>query len=80
MASKIVHIGSETNNLEEQPRPEGRPKRKKQVTMRLSGEVIDYFKGLSEETRIPYQSLINLYLMDCVENERKPNFEWKNGS
>ena len=76
MESKIVRLGSEADKLEEQPRLRVRAKRKKQVTMRLSGEVIDYFKALSEETNIPYQSLINLYLRDCVKHHRKPDLNW----
>jgi len=32
---------------------------KKQVTLRIGQDVIDYFKGLSEKTGVPYQSLIN---------------------
>ncbi len=43
-------------------------KLKKQVTIRLEGDVVDYFKELSEETEIPYQTLINLYLKDCVKS------------
>src|SRR5437867_8126733 len=39
---------------------------KKQVTIRLGVDVISYFKGLAEETGIPYQQLINLYLRDCL--------------
>ncbi len=49
---------------------------KKQVTIRLEDEVISYFKKLAEETGIPYQSLINLYLQDCVKMQRKPSLEW----
>ena len=52
-------------------------KLKKQVTIRLSEDGIAYFKSLGEETGIPYQSLINLYLRDCVANHRKPSMEWK---
>jgi len=37
---------------------------KKQVTIRLDEESIAYFKSLSDEVGIPYQSLINLYLRD----------------
>ena len=48
---------------------------KKQVTIRLEDEVINYFKKLAEETGIPYQSLINLYLQDCVKMQRKPSLE-----
>lgn len=51
-------------------------KLKKQVTIRLEEEVVDYFKGISEETGIPYQSLINLYLQDCVRSHKKPSLEW----
>lgn len=44
---------------------------KKQITIRLDTETIDYFKGLSEDTDIPYQTLINLYLQDCVRKKKK---------
>ena len=44
---------------------------KKQITINLSEEVLDYFKMLSEETSVPYQTLINFYLIDCVKNKRK---------
>jgi uncharacterized protein (DUF4415 family) len=49
---------------------------KKQVTMRLGTDVIDYFKQLAAETGIPYQNLINLYLRDCVVSEKKPVLTW----
>jgi uncharacterized protein (DUF4415 family) len=49
---------------------------KKQVTIRLGEDVIDYFKGLAEETGIPYQNLINLYLRDCVRQGRKLSLDW----
>lgn len=50
---------------------------KRQVTIRMSDDVISYFKELAEETGIPYQSLINLYLRDCMANDRKPDLKWK---
>ena len=50
---------------------------KKQITIRLDGEAIDYFKSISEEVGIPYQSLINLYLRDCAVSHRKLNLNWK---
>lgn len=53
-------------------------KLKKQVTIRLEEDVVDYFKELSEETTIPYQTLINLYLKDCVRSQRKLSLEWVN--
>ncbi|MEM6483634.1 MAG: BrnA antitoxin family protein [Pseudomonadota bacterium] len=51
-------------------------KLKRPVTIRLGDDVIGYFKGLSEETNIPYQSLINLYLRDCMATNRKPDMSW----
>ena len=44
---------------------------KKQVTIRMGTDIIEYFKQLSEETGIPYQNLINLYLRDCVQSKKK---------
>ncbi len=52
-------------------------KLKRQVTIRLGEDVIDYFKAMSEETGIPYQSLINLYLRDCMEQGRKLEMDWR---
>ncbi len=49
---------------------------KKQVTLRIGEDVIAYFKEMSVETGIPYQSLINLYLQDCVTSGRKLKMEW----
>jgi len=49
---------------------------KKQVTIRMGVDIIDYFKEMSEETGVPYQNLINLYLRDCVQSEKKLQMEW----
>ena len=51
-------------------------KLKKSVTMRLSEDVIGYFKAMAEEAGVPYQSLINLYLRDCVARHRKLDISW----
>ncbi|HRH16921.1 MAG TPA: BrnA antitoxin family protein [Aquabacterium sp.] len=51
-------------------------KLKKPVTMRLSEDVVEYFKGMAEEAGIPYQSLINLYLRDCLASHRKLQIKW----
>lgn len=51
-------------------------KLKKPVSMRLSEDVVDYFKGMANEAGVPYQSLINLYLRDCVMKHRKVQIEW----
>jgi uncharacterized protein (DUF4415 family) len=50
---------------------------KKQITIRLDEDSITYFKDVSEEVGIPYQSLINLYLRDCAASHRKLNLNWK---
>jgi len=52
-------------------------KLKKQVTIRLGEDVVSYFKSLAEEMGVPYQSLINLYLSDCVVHHRKLAMNWK---
>lgn len=52
-------------------------KLKKPVTMRLSEDVIGYFKGMAEEAGVPYQSLINLYLRDCVARHLKVDISWQ---
>ena len=45
--------------------------------MRLSEDVIGYFKNMAEEAGVPYQSLINLYLRDCVASHRKIDISWQ---
>ena len=50
-------------------------KLKKQVTINLNVETINYFKELSTETGIPYQTLINMYLTDCAKNKKRLKFE-----
>ncbi len=50
---------------------------KKQITINLNNEIIEYFKEQSQKTGIPYQTLINLYLSDCVANKRRLVTTWK---
>ncbi|MEW7990598.1 MAG: CopG family antitoxin [Candidatus Thiodiazotropha sp.] len=52
-------------------------KLKKSVTIWLGEDVIEYFKTMAEETGIPYQSLINLYLRDCVAQHREIDLSWQ---
>jgi len=49
---------------------------RKQVTMRLGIDVIEYFKALARETGVPYQNLINLYLRDCAHSGKKLALKW----
>lgn len=50
---------------------------KKQISIRIDIETIEYFKKLSEESGMPYQNLINLYLADCAQHRKKIVFNWK---
>lgn len=52
-------------------------KLKQQVTLYLDSIIITFFKKQSEESGIPYQTLINLYLLDCVKQDKKLEISWK---
>ena len=49
---------------------------KRQVTIRLDELTLVYFKSLAEETAIPYQTLINLYLRDCAASQKHLRLAW----
>ena len=55
-------------------------KLKKQITIRLDENVIEYFKAMAAEFGMPYQNLINLYLKDCTAKGRKPRLNWLAGT
>jgi len=50
---------------------------KKQITINIDENTINFFKKLSGDTGLPYQTLINLYLVDCAKNNRKLNISWE---
>ena len=50
---------------------------KKQITININTDTINYFKAKAEQSGIPYQTLINLYLTDCAENNRELSIAWK---
>ena len=50
---------------------------KKQVTMYIDSDTVDYFKKESKKSGLPYQTLINLYLSDCASKKRKLNLTWQ---
>jgi len=52
-------------------------KEKQQITINLNSDVIIYFKQQSELSGIPYQTLINLYLSDCVAKKRELQLSWE---
>ena len=44
---------------------------KKQVTISIDTDTVEYFKQQAIETGIPYQTLINFYLADCAKNKKR---------
>jgi len=51
-------------------------KLKRQITINIDSEAIDYFKSMATSSGIPYQTLINLYLVDCAEKKRSIQMTW----
>ena len=51
-------------------------KLKRQITIRLENATVEYFKKLAGEVGMPYQNLINLYLSDCANNNRRLKMKW----
>lgn len=51
--------------------------RKKQITIRLDEDTLAYFKDLADDTEIPYQTLVDLYLRECAKAKKKPAMKWK---
>lgn len=49
---------------------------KKQISLRVEKETIQYFKDLAEKIGIPYQNLMNMYLSDCAHHKKKPTLVW----
>jgi uncharacterized protein (DUF4415 family) len=52
-------------------------KLKKQITINIDLDTIDYFKSQSDISGIPYQTLINLYLSDCATNKKQLQLSWQ---
>ena len=50
---------------------------KRQVTIRLEEPTLAYFKELADETGLPYQTLINLFLRDCALTKKRPSMKWR---
>ena len=51
-------------------------KLKRQISIRIENETVEYFKELASEIDIPYQNLMNMYLRECAEQSKKPNIHW----
>ena len=63
------------SRMKKRPNPYAK-RLKRQITIRMGVDIIDYFKKLAKETGIPYQNLINMYLQECVEKRRRPSLKW----
>ena len=50
---------------------------KRQITIRLDQHTIKYFKTLSRDLGVPYQTLINLYLRECAAAGKRLSLQWK---
>jgi uncharacterized protein (DUF4415 family) len=53
---------------------------KRQITLRLGEDVVEYFKAMAERTGMPYQNLIDMYLRDCLAQKRSPEVIWNAGA
>jgi len=71
----VINMRDEYDFSDAKPNPYAKAL-KSQVTIRLDKPTIEYFKKLSEEVGVPYQSLINLYLRDCAISEKKLELKW----
>ena len=49
---------------------------KQQISIRIHKETIDYFKSIADDTGIPYQNLMDLYLTECAHQHKKPTIKW----
>jgi len=50
-------------------------KLERQISISLETETLEYFEKLADETGVPWQNLIALYLRDCVNSKRKPPYQ-----
>jgi uncharacterized protein (DUF4415 family) len=60
-------------NIKSRPNPFAQ-QLKRQVTLPLRIDVIDFFEKKAKEKGISYQELIDLYLQDCVTNDQELSF------
>ncbi len=49
---------------------------KKQISINIEVDTIEYFKILAKKVGIPYQNLINSYLSDCAQKHIEPKVQW----
>ena len=51
-------------------------KLRKQISIRIDTDTINYFKNQAKKTGVPYQQLINLYLLNCVAEKKELSLRW----
>lgn len=49
---------------------------KKQISIKIEEDTIEYFKELAIKVGIPYQNLINSYLTECALKQNEPKLKW----
>lgn len=76
MEVEIMREEYEIEKLNPRPNPYAK-NLKKQITININVDTIEYFKDMAEEKGIPYQTLINLYLADCATSNRKLKLTWE---
>lgn len=64
------------NVQDDSRRKNGTKNLKQQITININSDVINFFKDMANSSGIPYQTLINLYLTDCVKQNRKIDLSW----
>ena len=52
-------------------------KLKSQITINLDVETVAYFKEQAAASGIPYQTLMNLYLVECMKENKKLSIKWE---
>jgi uncharacterized protein (DUF4415 family) len=53
---------------------------KRQLTIRLDHDTIEYFQKMAQELGIPYQTLMNMYLRECAVTGKRLRLHWKSHS
>lgn len=75
MMSEVCYMKGEYDFSNARKNPYAK-KLKKQITINIDNDIIEYFKQQSESTGIPYQTLINLYLSDCATKNKQLQMSW----
>lgn len=75
ITNEVMNVKAEYDFTNARKNPYAK-KLKKQITINIDSDTIEYFKAQSESSGIPYQTLINLYLADCAANHKQLQLSW----